>query len=165
MNVSEAIKVRRSIRKYKDVPVEPEKINEVLEAARLAPSARNRQEWMFYAVTDGKVKKAMCEGGASPFVAEAPVVLAVCAIGDRLMNCGHDVSSVDGSIAMSFAVLEATELGLGTCMIGSHDQKAVAKALGLSEEWKVPLLVTMGYPDETPEARPRKESAEVCKIL
>ena len=166
MSVMEAIEKRRSIRRYGSKPVEAEKLEKVLEAGRLAPSARNRQEWKLLAVTDPKLLAAMPEACCGQkMVGEAPVNLVVCSTKGGLMNCGQESSTVDCSIAMSFMMLEAAELGLGTCWLGAFDAPAVAKTLSLPEGW-VPVVVSpLGYPAEEPEARPRKESSQVIVKL
>ncbi len=162
MSVMECIEKRRSIRKYANKPLEKEKLEQVLEAGRKAPSARNRQEWKFIAVTDPKLRAHMpeaCCGQA--MVGEAPVDLVVCATKTGIMNCGQESATVDCSIAMSFMMLEATELGLGTCWLGAFDADAVSKLLNLPEDW-IPVVVSpLGYPGEEPTVRPRKDEAEV----
>ena len=166
MNVMEAIQTRRSIRKYKPDPVEPEKLEQILQAMRLSPSARNNQQWKFFIVTDPAVKATIARGVEySPELIEgAPALLAAAGTGDRIMNSGHLCSSVDLTIAMTEGILEATELGLGSCFVASHDETVIRQALGLSPEWRIPLISPLGYADEAPEPRPRKDFAEVAEI-
>ena len=108
MAVLDVIKTRKSIRRYKDTPVEPEKLANVLEAARLAPSARNLQDWKFIAVTDTEKRLALQEAcGGQRQVGQAPVTLVVCANNDSNMSCGLSKTTIDCSIAMSFMLLQA----------------------------------------------------------
>ena len=167
MNVMEAIAKRRSIRKYENRPVEAEKLTLVLESMRLAPSAGNGQKWKFFAVTDpALVAKigSVCLG-TPEWIRTAPVILIGAGYGPGIMTCGHDASSVDLTIPMSYATLEAVELGLDTCLIASYHQEEVCALLGLDEGWRIPMIATLGYSAEAPEARPRKAADEVCQIL
>ena len=162
MNVMEAIKTRRSIRKYADKPVEDEKLNLVLEAARISPSAANAQNWRFIAVTDKDVlAKLYVASHEQQSVKEAPCMLVACATGNRVMACGQPTSSVDLSIAMSYMILEAHELGLGTCWLGHFKEDEVKLALDIPEDVAVVAITPLGYPAEQPEARPRKSAEEV----
>lgn len=162
MTVMEAIKSRRSVRRYDPRPVEEEKLLSVLEAGRLAPSARNRQNWRFVAATDPALRETLseaCNGQQS--VAEAPVTLCVVATGQNLMPCGQTGEVIDAAIALSFMMLEAQEQGLCTCWLGAFQAEAVREALGLPEEEVVVAVTPLGYPAEFPEPRPRKPLDEV----
>lgn len=163
MDVSEAIRNRRSIRKYAAKPVEREKLEAVLEAGRLAPSARNQQDWKFIAVTDdarrAELTNACC---GQTFVGQAPAVLVVCALENRTMTCGQPAGTIDASIALSFMMLEAAEQGLGTCWLGSFYEDQVKKVLGIPASVRVVAVSPLGYPDESPSARPRRKFEEVA---
>ena len=163
MNVIEAIKTRRSVRSYQDKPVEPEKLQQVLEAARLAPSASNRQDWKFVVVQDAQTRQALakaCHNQA--FIAQAPVVIAACSTNPkRVMASGQSAAAVDLAIAVDHITLAATELGLGTCWIGAFDAPAVAKLLAVPAEAVVVHVLPLGYPAETPSGRSRKPADEV----
>ena len=104
MNVSEAIKSRRSVRSYQEKEVEKEKLNKVLEAARLAPSASNRQEWKFIVVKDKETKEKLAIAASDQtFIAEAPIILVACATESQsIMLCGQPRYTVDVSIAINF---------------------------------------------------------------
>ncbi|MGZ7096057.1 MAG: nitroreductase family protein, partial [Methanobacterium sp.] len=119
MDVFEAISKRRSIRKYKNTSVEDEKIEMILEAARIAPSAANRQEWKFIVVKNKETREKLVEAAnGQKFVEEAPVTIVACSTeSERVMPCGQYAYTVDLSIAVSFMILEATEQGLGTCWL------------------------------------------------
>lgn len=163
MNVMDAIKTRRSIRSYKDQPVEPAKLQQVLEAARLAPSASNRQDWKFIVVQDAGTRQALvsaCHNQA--FIAQAPVVIAACSTNPtRLMTSGQSAAAVDLAIAVDHMTLVAVELDLGTCWIGAFDAPAIAKLLGLPSDAAVVHVLPLGYPSDSPPAHRSKPAAEV----
>jgi nitroreductase len=148
MNIFDAIKTRKSVRKYLDKPVEEEKLNQILEAAHLAPSASNRQEWRFVVVQDKDTRKKLAQAaGSQSFVGEAPVVLAACAETDgKVMKCGLPCHPINVAIALDHIMLTAVELGLGTCWIGHFDALEVKKILGIPEEIVIVGLMPLGYP-------------------
>ena len=121
MDVFTAITNRRSVRAYKDSEVEDEKLQKVLSAARLAPSASNRQEWKFIVVRDRETRKKLARAAlGQSFVAQAPVVIVACGTEtERVMTCGQSTYTVDVSIACTHMILQAFELGLGTCWLGA----------------------------------------------
>lgn len=163
MNVFDAITKRRSIRAYKPDPIPEDKLNRILEAARLAPSAKNRQPWKFIVVKDPAIRRALvpaCKG--QRFVGEAPVVIAgVAETTDYVLTCGIPAHIVDIAIAMTQMTLQAMEEGLGTCWIGAFYQDEVKKVLGIPPDKQVVELLTLGYPAESPAPRPRKSFEEV----
>lgn len=163
MDVFEAITSRRSIREYKNTQVEKEKLDKILEAARIAPSASNRQKWKFIVVKNQKTRKKLVKAAYNQnFVGEAPVTIVACSTEpERIMPCGQHAYPVDLSIAVSFMILEATELGLGTCWLGAFNEGEVKKILDVPEEVRVPAMFTLGYADENPGPRPRKNLDEV----
>ena len=163
MEVYEAIAYRRSIRNYLDKPVEEEKIERVLEAGRLAPSAANKQEWHFIIVRDKELlEKLMKAAGDQKFVAEAPVVIAACALdSSHVMKCGQPSYSIDVAIALSFMNLQATELGLGCCWIGHFEEGEVKEILKIPDTVRVVQLLTLGYFEENPPPKSRKRPDEI----
>jgi nitroreductase len=162
MDVMEAIKGRRSIRKYSPREIEEEKLSLVLEAARLSPSAINAQNWHFIVVRDNdKLQKLMDAANGQPHVGQAPAAIIACATSGRVMNCGQSTDTVDVSIAMSYMILEAHELGLGTCWLGNFSADKVKKVLDIPEEISVIAMTPIGYPAEEPESRGRKEMGEI----
>lgn len=165
MTFDQIVSSRRSVRKYKADPVPEKDLTAILEAGRLAPSAKNTQNWHFTAVQNAAAREKLvdaCSGQA--MVGEAPVALVVWAESDRLMSCGQSAASVDCSIALSFMMLKATELGLGTCWLGAFDPEAVKTVLGLPAEATVVSVMPVGYADEAPAARPRKALGEVSEV-
>jgi len=148
MDVMEAIKNRYSARSYQSRPVEVEKLNKILEAARLAPSASNRQEWRFIVVRDKDTRQRLIKAAKNQaFVGEAPVVIACCAkADDHVMTCGQMCYPIDVAIAIEHMALEATEEGLGTCWIGAFYEDQVREILGVPQNIRVVELMALGYP-------------------
>ena len=162
MTLNELIFTRRSIRKYQDKPLDRDLLNAVLEAGRLAPSARNRQDWHFTAVENPALHQQMIEACCDqPSVAQAPVTLVIWMNEEGFMHCKQSAATVDGSIALSFMMLKAAELGLGTCWLGHFDADKVKAVLGLPEKAVVVAVTPLGWPDESPDPRPRKSAEEV----
>ena len=150
MDVVDAIKTRKSVREYLNKPVEDEKLKIVLEAGRLAPSASNRQEWRFVVVHDPQKRRRLAEAASGQsFVGQAPVVIVACAETDgHVMRCGQLCYPIDVAIALDHMSLAATELGLGTCWIGSFDEQQVKEILGIPKEIRVVELMPLGYPSD-----------------
>lgn len=167
MDVCDAIATRKSVRAYLDKPVEGEKLNAVLEAARLAPSASNRQEWRFVIVREKEARSQIAmAAGQQMFIAQAPVIIVACAETDgHIMTCGEPCYPIDVAIALDHLTLRAVELGLGTCWIGKFNADEVKKILGIPDEIKVVQLMPLGYPVE-PDAiqKKRRAFAEIVKL-
>jgi len=162
MDVSQAISVRRSVRAYNAQDIDEEKLNKVLEAGRLAPSASNSQDWKFIVVKDNDTRARLAQAASQQaFVGEAPIIIVACATRQSIMSCGQPRHTVDLSIAMSFMILQATELGLGTCWIGAFDEGEVKSILGIPESVRVVAITPLGYPAMATRPRPRKNMAEV----
>jgi nitroreductase len=156
MEVMEAIRTRRSIRKYRSDPVPQEDIEYLLEAARLAPSWANSQCWHFVVVTDPQVKEAMAEAG-NPWAAHAPALIVACADPTKPGTKGdQQYYMLDIGIAMEHLVLAATDRGLGTCWIGWFKEEVAKEALGVPESLRVVAFTPLGYPAETPRPQQRK---------
>lgn len=164
MDVSTAIAKRRSIRKYSTKPVEEEKLKKVLEAGRLAPSANNRQNWKFIVVRDEAIKRNLSAAcGNNTFVAEAPVSLVICGkmTDNDMMTCSQPRHTIDCSIATSFMILQAQELGLGTCWLGAFNEAAVKEVVKVPDDTRVVAITPLGYPAEDPAKRERKSFDDV----
>jgi nitroreductase len=162
MDVFEAIRARRSVRSYADRSVEEEKLQQVLEAGRLAPSARNLQKWKFVVVRDDDLRKRIADAAEQPFLAEAPLLIALVSCDpDRKMYCGVPAGPVDCAIAQDHMTLAATALGLGTCWIGHFDQDATCRMLEVPPTARIIELMPLGYPAESPAAKGRKPLAEI----
>jgi nitroreductase len=148
MDVFEAIRKRSSVRKFLDKPIEEDILRAVLEAGRLAPSAKNRQEWRFVVVKDQQLRRSIGEAAnGQSFVGEAPVVIVACAVVDGyVMSCGQPSYPIDVAIALDHISLAAVECGLGTCWIGAFNEEEVRKILEIPEEVRVVELMPIGYP-------------------
>ncbi len=164
MAILNQIKQRYSVRSYHDRPVEPEKLKTVLDAARLAPSARNMQDWRFVVVQDAAIReRLMVAANNQPFVGKAPVVIACCTTQpDYVMRCGQHSAPIDVAIAMDHMTLQAVEEGLGTCWIGSFYEDQVKTILGIPDNVRVIELLTLGYPaDRAPQTKPRNSLDDI----
>lgn len=165
MEVMEAIRQRRSIRNYADRPVEEEKLNLILEAGRLAPSAANRQEWRYVVVKDNETRQRLMKAAKGQgFVGQAPVVIAACAETDNhVMSCGQLCYPIDVAISVDHMTLKALEEGLGTCWVGAFYEDEVKKILGIPDDIRVVELLTLGYPADVPPPRPRLPISEIVR--
>jgi nitroreductase len=158
MDVFEAIRTRRSVREYRPEPIPDEKLEAILEAARLAPSAGNRQPWRFVLVQDSDRKRALAEAANNQTFLENAAVI-VTAVGDpQTSKRWHDK---DTMIALENMVLAATALGYGTCWIGAFDEDAVKSLLKIPEKMKVIALLPIGISMETPGPSSRKKLSEI----
>jgi nitroreductase len=158
MDVLEAIKIRRSIRKYRPERIPSKKLEEIMEAARLAPSADNRQPWRFIVVQDKEREKALARAANDQtFLSDAGAI--VVAIGDPEESA--EWHEKDTMIALEHVVLAATALGFGTCWIGAFDENAVKSLLKIPAKMKVVALLPIGVPDEKPAARRKKGLSEI----
>jgi len=163
MKVMSCIKNRFSVRKFLDKPIEQEKIDILLEAARLAPSASNKQTWTFIVIKDEEKRKklsAICKG--QKFVSEAPITIAICMTNlDYVMTCGMNAPIIDGAIAGEHIVLQAVELGLGSCWIGAFYHDQMTELINLPEGYVIVGLLPIGYPAVSKHKRNLKSIAEI----
>ncbi len=156
MDVSHAAKVRRSIRKYLDIPVEMEKIGRMLHAAIEAPSAGNVQPWKFVLVLDENTRKKIAEGCLQQhWMNTAPVhVIVVAEPGKSKRLYGErgekQYAIMDCAAAIENMLLVATEEGLGTCWVGAYEDELLHRELGIPENRKILGVITAGYADESP---------------
>ena len=161
--VISAIKNRYSVRNYKNIPVEKEKIEAILEAGRISPSAKNIQNWKFVLIQDNKTKEDLVEVSKNQtFIKEASFVIAVC-VGnlDYIMTCGFPAHFADAMIASQNMITQATSMNIGSCYIGAFYQDKAAKLLNLPQDWKVAMMITFGYADTLKKARPTKSMEEI----
>jgi nitroreductase len=138
------IQKRHSVRAYSRNEVPKKKVERILEAGRLAPSAGNIQPWHFIVVTDVHKRKKLSKGRFAKFLVEAPIVLVGC--GDKKASPNWYV--VDTTIAMQNIVLAATSEGLGTCWVGSFNENQVKELLKIPERFRVIALLALGYQRE-----------------
>jgi nitroreductase len=144
LDTYEAIQERQSIRAYQDKPIPREKIEKILEAGRLAPSAVNREPWHFITVTVVEKRKALSKGLYAKFIAQAPLAIVVC--GDK--KASPDWYAVDAALAVENMVLAAVNEGLGTCIVGSFTEKDVKELLKIPNNLEVIVIIAVGYPRE-----------------
>lgn len=173
----EAIKHRRSIRKFENKPIEDEKLNKILEAARLAPSGSNQQPWFFIIVKDDIVKQELAVATNNQmWIALAPLVIVavadLAARGEGFAGMYIDEDSGlfdvkltvrDTAIAVTHLLLEVDNQGLGACWCGAFKQKDIRPVLGIPGDKYVLAVIPVGYPAEEPKVKPRKAMEEIIK--
>jgi nitroreductase len=166
----ELIVSRQSDRKYSDKPVEKEKVDRIIEAGRMAPSACNSQPWKFIVVNEPELLQKVAEAasakllGMNSFVGQAPLMFVVIReqpnfsskIGGSIKN--KDYSLIDIGIASENICLQARAEGLGSCMIGWFDEKELRKILGIPRSKRVELIITLGYSLSEQREKRRKPS-------
>jgi len=176
MEFSELIKQRQRVRKYQSIPVEREKIEKLIDAVHLAPSACNSQPWKLIVVDEPGLKNEVAKATFSKtisfnkFAVEAPVIAVlvmekaklIAQIGGLVKN--QEYIQYDIGIAAAHFCLQAADLGLGTCIIGWFDEKKIQQLLHIPKKRKVGLLITLGYPPEDYKKRKkiRKPLDEFC---
>ena len=178
MEVMQAIRERRSVRKYKPDPVSNEAIDTVLDAARWAPSWANTQCWRFVVVRDAEIRARLAgalratspgkENRAAAAIRSAPVVIVACAeLGRSGYHKGEQTTDkgdwfmFDVALAMQNLTLAAHAIGLGTIHVGLFEAKEAAKILEVPADVAVVEMTPLGYPDEEPAAPRRKELSEI----
>lgn len=177
MDTMDAIRTRRSVRKFKPDPIPDDLLNKVLEAAQMAPSWANVQPWKFYVVKNSNMKEQLSgllskNNPAAKGTANAPVVIVACAIkgisgyykGEQGTIHG-DYSMYDLGIATQNICLAAWNFGLGTVHAAYLDMEKAAELLKLPDNMVVMEIIPMGYPDHTPSAPKRKEIQEISEII
>ncbi len=171
----EAVRTRRSVRKFTGRNVEDEVVLQLLESARVAPSGHNTQPWRFIVVRSPEAKRALAKAAHGQSWMEAAPVFIVCVADVRCRiqdEPGLEVNETspqfalkqvirDTAIAVEHAVLEAESLGLGTCWVAWYEQKDVRPILGIPPDRFVVAILPLGYPAETPGERPRKKLDEI----
>ncbi len=149
MTVFETIQKRYSCRAYQEKKIEKEKLAQLLEAARLAPSAKNLQDWRFIVVTDEDTKARVAEQTNRPAAfGKAPVIIVACSNSDYVMSSGQAVAPIDVAIALEHICLTATELGLATCWLGAFNTENVRRILGIPADINIVEMLAVGYPAE-----------------
>ncbi len=144
MDVFDAIQKRKSNRNFENTKIPKATFEKLLEAARLSPSAKNIQPWHFIIVTEAEKRKTLSKGLFAKFLVDAPAVIVLC--GDQ--RASPDWYVVDVALAGENMVLAATAEGLGTCWVGSFDEKDVRVLLGIPESLRVVALLAVGYSTE-----------------
>jgi nitroreductase len=178
MDVLQLIRKRCSVRHYRDKPVEQDKLARLIEAVRLAPSACNSQPWKLILVNDPELKNQVAEATFSRMVSfnrfalEAPVIAVLVVEKPPLSEQmgalikQRDFPVIDIGIAAAHFCLQATELGLGTCMLGWFDERVVKRLLHIPRKNRIGLLITLGYPakDADQKEKGRKSVEEMSRF-
>lgn len=172
MELLDVITHRQSDRSYKAIPVEPEKIQLCIEAGRLAPSACNAQPWKFIVVDNPELKTEVASCGASAgmnkFLNQAPVIIVVVLekantaslIGGMIKRKNYTI--MDIGIAVENICLQATALGLGSCILGWFNEKKIKRLLTIPRSRRVPLIICLGYAEGEKRTKIRKNKEEIC---
>ncbi len=165
MDFFDVINQRQSIRRFTSQPVEPAKISRLLETANQAPSAGNLQAYSIVVISDSKIKHALVDITAGQkFVAQAPIILVFCAEPERSAYYGERGRSLyaiqDATIAAVHVQLAATALGLGSTWMGKFEDAPLQKLLGLNQNQRPVAILPIGYPDEQPPRKPRRQLTE-----
>lgn len=169
------IEMRRSIRKYKDKPVEEKKIMQILESARLAPSGNNTQPWHYIIVKSDEIMQNVMEASHNQKWMMTASVFIVCIADIRCRikenrevyiddNSPEDeVKRIirDTSISVGYMLLEANNVGLGVCWVAEFTQEEIRPVLNIPSDKYVVGVITVGYPDEQPNPRPRKKIEDI----
>ena len=167
MDVSEAIKNRRSVRAFSSQPVSDEEIDRLIEAARWAPSAGNLQPWEFIVVREPEIKHGLCKAaGNQTFIEKAPVVVVVCADPQRSAK-GYGSRGInlyclqDTAAATQNMLLTAQAMGLATCWVGAFHEEKAKKVVKIPEGVRPVAIVPVGHATEKPRVRPRRPLNEI----
>ena len=165
MEFSELISRRYSVRSYRPDPVPPELLDCVLEAARLAPTAANRQPFRLIVITTAGRRAELKRIYHRDWLGDAPLVVAICGVSAEawVRGDGKNYVDVDVAIAMDYLVLAATDAGLGTCWIGAFDPQAAREVLGLPEGVEPIAFTPLGYPADTPRPKERKPLSDLVR--
>ena len=156
---------RYSVRSYKPEPVEDDKLQLVLEVARLAPTAANRQAFRLIVISTKDRESELLRIYSRPWFVQAPVVICICTVSDEawIRADGKNYSDVDAAIVMDHLVLAAADLGLGTCWIGAFDPTAAREVLGIPGGASPIAFTPLGYPADQSRAKKRKNLDDLVK--
>jgi len=169
MELFEAIKERYSVRAYQDKPVSDADLRIILQAANDAPSAGNLQPYEIFIVRDAAARLALAESSAKQmFMTQAPIHIVFFANPDRnrekFGQLGVEFFTVqDATVAVAYAQLAATALGLGTCWIGALDDAVIHRVTGAPAHWRPMAILTLGYPAEPPKPRERRALSDLVR--
>jgi len=167
MGFSELIKNRYSVRAYKPNPVEEEKLATVLEAARLAPTASNRQPFKLFVIPTKDREEELRRIYNKEWFVQAPLIICACGLPGEVWKGEHgrDYLGVDVAIVMDHLILAAADLGLGTCWIGAFDADAAREILDLPEGADPLIFTPLGYPADAPKPKERKPLDDLVRYL
>ncbi len=165
MEFSDLIRSRYSVRAYKPDPVEDDKLQQVLEAARLAPTAANRQPFQLIVIHTAGREEELGRIYGAPWFVQAPLVICICGLPGQgwVRADGKNYTDVDVAIVMDHLILAATDLGLGTCWIGAFDPRAARQVLGIPDDVEPIAFTPLGYPADQPKPKKRKELSTLVR--
>ncbi len=153
---------RYSCRAFEDKPIEKEKIQNLVEAVRIAPSAMNGQPWKLVLIQNKEKLNGLKNVCKQEFPSSAPLVIAVCCSNlDKVMTCGHPAYLADGFGATMSILVQATAENLGSCWLGAFMQEEAAKLINLPADYKVVSLIPIGYPSDAMPKKERKSAQEI----
>ncbi len=187
MEFDEVLRMRRSIRKYKPVSVPEKYLLQLIDAARLAPSALNLQPWRYVIIKESSVIKKIAKCSPNSFIADSPALIICCldpkafdsmldvlkkamGSGEASLSSGYEsivernrgdeayintLLHLNAGISFEHILLKAADLGLGACWIGMFDADSIKKLVGIDDRYIIPALISVGYPDQQPTAKPR----------
>ncbi|MHA2017569.1 MAG: nitroreductase family protein [Promethearchaeota archaeon] len=164
MEFNDVILKRRSIRKFKQDPVQDEKIRKIIEAARLAPTWSNKQGVRYIIIKDQNTIKEIANATTQKWTENVPMFIIVCI---SPVNSGKNMNNleyftVDAAICMEHIILAATNEGLGTCWIGWFDEEKIKELLSVPDKTRIIALTPLGYSDYTPREQNRKSLDKIC---
>ncbi|MBM4466583.1 MAG: nitroreductase [Chloroflexi bacterium] len=165
MKFLELAEKRYSVRAYKPDPVEEDKLNQVLEAARLAPTAVNAQPFQLIVIHTAGREAELNRIYRKDWFVQAPLVIGICGIPAQgwVRRDGKNYTEVDVAIAMDHLILAATDAGLGTCWVGAFDPEAAREVLGLPDDVEPIAFTPLGYPADQPKSKKRKPLSELVR--
>jgi nitroreductase len=166
MNFFDVIASRRSVRAYERTPVSREKLERILEAARQAPSAANRQPWKMYVIEDAGLREEMGKAYRNPWFYEAPAIVVICTVPDLAWKRGDgkNYGDVDATIAFDHLTLAAHAEGLATCWVGAFNAAVVREVLRLPPGEEPLAMTPLGIAAQKPRATGRKPLAELVEF-
>lgn len=165
MEFEDLIKERYSVRSYQPRPVEDEKLEKVLDAARLAPTAANKQPFQLIVVKTKGLEDELKRVYHADWFSQAPLVICACAVKSEswTRRDGRNYVDVDTTIAMDHLILAATNLGLGTCWIAAFDAGAAREVLEIPDDVEPLLFTPLGYPADEIGTKTRKDLDELVR--
>ncbi len=171
MEFMDLIRFRRSVRAFKPEEISQDHLKQILESARLAPSAGNLQAYEIYVVRQEKKRKELSRAAyGQDFIASAPVALVFCAhpalSAPRYGSRGQKLYAIqDATIACTFAMLAVYDLGLATVWVGSFDDQEVQEVIGAPDGHIPVAILPIGYAAETPEPRARRLLSDLVHVI
>ncbi len=165
MKFLELAEKRYSVRAYKPDPVEEDKLQQVLEAARLAPTATNAQPFQVIVIHTAGREAELNRIYKRDWFVQAPLVICICGIPAQgwVRRDGKNYTEVDVAIAMDHLILAATDAGLGACWVAAFDATAAREVLGLPDDVEPIAFTPLGYPADQPGSKKRKPLSELVR--